>query len=198
MTGLCQCGCGERTIVSPHTDRWHGWEKGVPRRFLPGHNGKLNANVPVVEDHGYVTPCAIWKGAVNHAGYPRAIRDGRSQRIHRWAWEQVHGPIPEGLELDHLCRQRACVRVDHLEPVTHQENMRRAAAAMRSSDTTGIRAFRLAAKWSQTELAERLGCSRSLVARWETGKTRITPKFQARLRELADGNIHTGLKAVGA
>lgn len=45
---------------------------------------------------------------------------------HRVAYESVFGPIPDGLEIDHLCRNRACINVSHLEVVTHAENMRRA------------------------------------------------------------------------
>jgi len=41
---------------------------------------------------------------------------------HRWAWESVHGPLPSGLQIDHLCRNRACVRPDHMELVTNREN----------------------------------------------------------------------------
>jgi hypothetical protein len=48
---------------------------------------------------------------------------------HRWAYEAFVGPIPEGLEIDHLCRNRACVNPAHLDPVTHQENMSRGKAA---------------------------------------------------------------------
>lgn len=59
---------------------------------------------------------------------PRADGYGRVQigwvrrRAHVWAWEAVNGPVPEGLVLDHLCRQRACVRPEHLRPVTPREN----------------------------------------------------------------------------
>ena len=44
---------------------------------------------------------------------------------HRYAYEELVGPIPEGLQLDHLCRNRSCVNPDHLEPVTCRENLRR-------------------------------------------------------------------------
>jgi hypothetical protein len=45
--------------------------------------------------------------------------------VHRWVYEQLVGPIPAGLVLDHLCRNPACVRPMHLEPVTQQENILR-------------------------------------------------------------------------
>jgi hypothetical protein len=51
--------------------------------------------------------------------------EGRTRRVHRVAWEQRHGPIPPGLEPDHLCRQPDCFEDSHLELVTHAENNRR-------------------------------------------------------------------------
>jgi hypothetical protein len=49
---------------------------------------------------------------------------------HRVVWEQAHGPIPEGWQVDHLCRVRKCVNIEHLEAVTPEENMRRARGVL--------------------------------------------------------------------
>jgi len=68
--------------------------------------------------------CWLWLGFLDKWGY------GRFGRIlaHRIAFSALVGPIPEGLELDHLCGERQCVNPAHLEPVTHEENMRRRSA----------------------------------------------------------------------
>lgn len=71
--------------------------------------------------------CWEWIGTRYGNGYGQAaIGDGgRINQAHRVVYEALVGPIPEGLELDHLCRNPSCVNPDHLEPVTHAENMRR-------------------------------------------------------------------------
>ena len=71
--------------------------------------------------------CWLWIGAVHSGGYGVfGIGDGtKTTYAHRWAYETLVGPIPDGLEVDHLCRTRNCVRVDHLELVTHKENILR-------------------------------------------------------------------------
>lgn len=70
-------------------------------------------------------PCWIWTRPVSKRGYALISADGRTQAAHRWAYEHWVGPIGEGLELDHLCRVRACVNPSHMEPVTHRENVLR-------------------------------------------------------------------------
>jgi len=74
-----------------------------------------------------VTPCVEWEGYRNSDGYGRCRYKGKVRNAHSAAYEEVNGPVPEGLELDHLCRNRGCVNPDHLEAVTHAENMKRGA-----------------------------------------------------------------------
>lgn len=77
----------------------------------------------------FLGPCWIWTGHVNENGYGRIGYKRKVTGTHRLAYELLVGPIPEGMEPDHLCRERACCNPAHLEPVTHDENMRRAAHA---------------------------------------------------------------------
>lgn len=67
--------------------------------------------------------CWIWKGKPGPGGYARCVNaTGLYEFAHRIAYQIVIGQIPEGLQLDHLCRVRLCVRPEHLEPVTGREN----------------------------------------------------------------------------
>jgi hypothetical protein len=74
--------------------------------------------------------CWIWVGAFFSNGYGNfgRRREGKpvNQCAHRTAYELFTGPIDEGLDLDHLCRVRACVNPEHLEPVSRSENLMRA------------------------------------------------------------------------
>lgn len=74
--------------------------------------------------------CWTWTGYTEaKSGYGRLSFGGARSYAHRVAYELAVGPIPEGLDLDHLCRVRNCVNPTHLEPVTRGENVRRAHRA---------------------------------------------------------------------
>ncbi len=92
--------------------------------------------------------CWLWTAARYWDGYGAFMtgykkdKNKRMVRAHRYAYELLVGPIPEGMELDHLCRNRACVNPTHLEPVTHKVNTLRgetisAAFAARSHCSKG-------------------------------------------------------------
>lgn len=69
--------------------------------------------------------CWIWNGPRQTTGHGTAFIGGRTRGAHRVVYELLKGAIPAGLELDHLCRNPPCVSPDHLEPVTHRENLLR-------------------------------------------------------------------------
>jgi len=71
--------------------------------------------------------CWLWTGGLGRGGYGQfgSGEIGGTRLAHRVGYELQVGPIPEGLELDHLCRVRHCVRGSHLEPVTGRENLKR-------------------------------------------------------------------------
>lgn len=71
--------------------------------------------------------CWLWTDSLS-VGYGRFWTGSTWVGAHRFAYETEHGAIPDGFEIDHLCRTKSCVRPSHLEAVTHQENGRRATA----------------------------------------------------------------------
>lgn len=122
MTALCQCGCGQPAPIATKSNTARGRVKGQPQRFIAQHHRRSAPVDYVVDDE---TGCWVWQLSTYGTGYGQVNRGGRRTTAHRWYYEQRHGSVPEGLELDHTCENPLCVNPDHLEPVTHQENIRR-------------------------------------------------------------------------
>ena len=118
-----QGGDRYKTPMTRKTDRERFW-------------AKVNKNGPVPANRPELGPCWLWLGCLGKPskgganGYGRfylATDSGpyRQVQAHTYAYTLLKGPIPKGLEPDHLCRNRPCVNPDHLEPVTRRENVRR-------------------------------------------------------------------------
>jgi hypothetical protein len=69
--------------------------------------------------------CWFWRGLVDRDGYGVFNGPKATTRAHRYVYEATRGPIPDDCDLDHLCRTRNCVNPDHLEAVSHTENVYR-------------------------------------------------------------------------
>jgi hypothetical protein len=159
--GFCQCGCGGKTAIATQDRPDVGHVKGQPKRFLRGHNAKVGrALYWLEEDRGYKTPCWIWQGACISGGYAEVwdTPSGRPVTLHRKMYQERFGPVPKGLVIDHLCRNRNCVNPDHLEAVTSAVNSQRGAAAKLTVEK--VREIHaLAGSLSRSELARRYGVS---------------------------------------
>jgi hypothetical protein len=111
----------------------------MPRGFYPRRSAherfweKVNKNGPVPACRPELGPCWLWTACVGSNGYGQF--DGTT--AHRFSYQEAHGPIPPGLQPDHLCRVRSCIRPSHLEAVTCRENLLRGetSAAKNSAKT---------------------------------------------------------------
>ena len=118
--------------------------------------------------------CWLWQRYIDPNGYGRIYFDRRIEWAHRAFYLWCVGPIPEGLQLDHLCSNPPCVNPDHLEPVTQTENVRR-SYARRGFGEVQLRAGRLRSEGlTYREIAEVLGF---------TSNTRAMEAVQSAIRK---------------
>jgi hypothetical protein len=160
-SGLCMCGCGEKTPLARQGHQARGWVKDKPIRYIPGHFvPQKPAKMEYLVNES--TGCWEWQGKL-HQGYAYTTHHV-SRRAARVFYEDHIGPIPEGMVLDHLCRNRACVNPTHLEVVTVAENNRRRPdTKLTVDDVREIRS--LSGIVSQNEMARRFGIDQGLISR---------------------------------
>src|SRR5436190_211104 len=117
--GLCQCGCGQRTKISPQNQTVGGYVRGEPRRFLAGHHSRLPEYAHVVQASQQAAAakprpsvsetfwskvqkgdgCWLWMAARDQHGYGcfhKPMTQSRVIRAYRMAWELTYGPVPHG------------------------------------------------------------------------------------------------------
>lgn len=166
--GVCQCGCGQRTRIAKYTRSSAGWKRGMPIRFVMNHDKrKLGPKWKVDKETG----CWNWLGFINRKGY--GTLNGRM--AHKVLWEKKNGPTPEGHTIDHTCRNRRCVNLDHLEAVPHKVNCHRGAQTILQD----IDIPRIAEMWNAGATAkaigELFGLARGTVEAIVCGRQRVVP-----------------------
>lgn len=160
--GLCMCGCGKPVPRAGRTSRKEGVVMGEFIKFLTGHHRRLSPVDYIVDE---ATGCWNWQLSLDHHGYGTVCVKGKRTGAHRFIYEQANGPIPEGMSLDHLCRNPRCVNPAHLEPVTQAENVRRGShVKLTRSDAEEIRRLWAEGQWTQKELAHRFGVAPAYIS----------------------------------
>lgn len=176
--GYCQCGCGQETEVWANTSSYRGRVKGQRKRYLHNHHAYKSYTEYIEEDCGYNTACWIWQRYKNNLGYGMATIDidgvPTTHQAHRLVYERHKGPVPEGLQLDHLCRVPSCVNPAHLEPVTPAENfIRGRGTKLTWAKVREIRMARKELNITMPTLAKEFGVTRQTIGHIVRRKTWI-------------------------
>lgn len=117
--------------------------------------------------------CWLWTGSVSHrTGYGKKQLGGKTISAHRWMYSIFKGHIPDGMTLDHTCKNRQCVNPNHLEIVSQAENCRRSTATkLTRQQVIEIKARLATLKWGQrAALAKEFGVTPALISDIKFGR----------------------------
>lgn len=145
----CKCGCGTPSLPG--------------RAYAQGHHFNQRPVEYVVDSNG----CWVWQGGRDVKGYGKL--EGR--RAHRVYYERYVGPIPAGLQIDHLCRNTGCCNPNHLDAVTSAENVRRSPRVKLDMRKAIEIRQRLATGEKGVRLAEEFGVTPQMICRIKKGLT---------------------------
>jgi len=168
-SGLCMCGCGGTTPLAPCSGKHPGWLIGEHIPYLNGHSGRWAGKIHYLVDP--TTDCWIWQGGLSHNGYAITSVNGSGRNADRVYYEQAYGPIPEGMQVDHLCVDPRCVNPAHLEAVSPAVNTQRSRVAkLTAEDVVQIRDLYSSGAMG-TDLADRYGVTAGCIYAVTTYRT---------------------------
>lgn len=131
--------------------------------------------------------CWLWTGRVINSGYGQVSIEGRKWLPHRYSYTAAYGDIPDGKFIDHRCRNKLCVRPDHLRPVSNTQNLR--AQGLRTNNTSGVRGVswdKARGRWSaKVKIGGKLAWSQ----RYDTLEEAAHGVAEARAKLYSEGDL---------
>jgi hypothetical protein len=149
--------------------------KGQPLSYINGHNPTKLAPLYIIEPE---TGCWVWQRGGDRYGVHWHPEEKRNVLAHRFIYERERGPIPDGYQLHHLCRNKRCVNPDHLELLVSRDHVRKERGRVSAEQILRIRGM-AADGVRQTDIAEQMGIGQMTVSDIVTG---ISWTDQPRLR----------------
>lgn len=201
VTG-CQYPAHARGFCNTHYSKWY---RQQGRRLRESLDESFFSRITITD-----SGCWIWCGSLSPSGYSQMTVQQKTVRAHRWSYERFVAPIPDGLVIDHLCRNPSCVNPNHLEPVTQRENtLRGISPAAKNAKKThcihgheftdantiwkgGTRACRTCQKAAELKYQRRIGRARGLAVGERNGLSHLSERQVREMRRLyATGSYST-------
>ena len=144
-TGYCHCGCGEKTTIITKNNSKSGYVKGEYYKYVKNHGKRSSPTDFIVDEE---TGCWEWQRGKTKSGYGQLQIRNKKIYAHRYYYEKYVSVIPKGMEIDHICHNRACVNPKHLRLATRFDNCHnQRIKSKQSSIYKGVYWSKTAKKW---------------------------------------------------